>query len=256
MTHELKILPKWYADVESGKKNFEIRRSDRDFKVGDTLVLREHERGNYTGRQITRKIQYIYQGDGTYGLSEDFCLLGLEQEPCVVTMKDLSKDEINHFAEEMKKMKVQVIPFKESCEDAISRDMALEKMADYVSSGYANSAEDFEEYSKIICQLPPVSLAVPCEDAISRQAVLDKAITIPIAKIVTEDKVICRKVIFVDDIEHLPSVSPTRPKGKWEEYLKEGLKYKCSACGSRYDTPWFYCPNCGVDMRGNINEND
>ena len=28
----------------------------------------------------------------------------------------------------------------------------LEKMADYVASGYADSAEDFEEYSRIVCQ--------------------------------------------------------------------------------------------------------
>ena len=45
---------------------------------------------------------------------------------------------------------------QEPCEDAISREAALEKMADYVASGYADSAEDFEEYSRIICQLPPV----------------------------------------------------------------------------------------------------
>lgn len=33
----------------------------------------------------------------------------------------------------------------------------LKKMADYVASGYADSAEDFEEYSRIICQLPSVT---------------------------------------------------------------------------------------------------
>ena len=46
---------------------------------------------------------------------------------------------------------------QEPCDDAISRDMALEKMADYVASGYADSAEDFAEYSRIICQLPSVT---------------------------------------------------------------------------------------------------
>ena len=46
---------------------------------------------------------------------------------------------------------------QELCDDVVSRDMALEKMADYVASGYAVSAEDFEEYSRIICQLPPVT---------------------------------------------------------------------------------------------------
>ena len=43
------------------------------------------------------------------------------------------------------------------CRDAVSREAALEKMADYVASGYADSAEDFEKYSRIICQLPPVT---------------------------------------------------------------------------------------------------
>ena len=35
---------------------------------------------------------------------------------------------------------------------------------------------------------------------------------------------------------------------KWEHYLKEGLKWKCSGCGSRYTVPWSYCPNCGARM--------
>lgn len=46
---------------------------------------------------------------------------------------------------------------QEPCDDMVSRDMALEKMADYVASGYADSVKDFEEYSRIICQLPPVN---------------------------------------------------------------------------------------------------
>ena len=95
-THELKILPKWYADVESGKKNFEIRRNDRDFKVGDYLVLQEYEKGRYTGRQITRRIQYIYQGDGTYGLSEEFCVLGLENNGVIINMNGNNNTQIGY----------------------------------------------------------------------------------------------------------------------------------------------------------------
>ena len=55
--------------------------------------------------------------------------------------------------------RIMDLPFveREPCEDAISREAALEKMADYVASGYADSAEDFEEYSRIICQLPSVN---------------------------------------------------------------------------------------------------
>jgi len=36
--------------------------------------------------------------------------------------------------------------------------------------------------------------------------------------------------------------------GHWKPYLKEGLRYQCSVCDSRFDTPWEYCPNCGAKM--------
>ena len=77
-THELKILPRWFEDVEKVIKNFEIRRNDRDYKVGDVLRLKEYDRGRYSGREIVKEVEYIYKGDGTYGLSEEFCILGLK----------------------------------------------------------------------------------------------------------------------------------------------------------------------------------
>ena len=86
-THELKILPKWFDDVVNEVKNFEIRRADRPYRVGDRLLLREYEKGRFTGRRVTREIEYIYQGDGTYGLSEEFCILGLKRSVPAVNMK-------------------------------------------------------------------------------------------------------------------------------------------------------------------------
>ena len=79
MTHKLKILPKWYDDVLNERKKFEVRKNDRDFKVGDILLLQEWERGKYTGREILKEIEYIYHGDGAYGLSEEYCILGLKE---------------------------------------------------------------------------------------------------------------------------------------------------------------------------------
>lgn len=76
-THELKILPEYFEVVANGSKRFEIRKADRDFKVGDFLILREWNRGKFTGRSMTQKIEYIYKGDGSYGLSEEYCILGL-----------------------------------------------------------------------------------------------------------------------------------------------------------------------------------
>ena len=77
--HELKIIPVWYRDVASGDKNFEIRKNGRDFKVGDVLLLKEWDDGRYTGRELLREITYIYQGNGTYGLSDEYCILGMRE---------------------------------------------------------------------------------------------------------------------------------------------------------------------------------
>ena len=63
-----------------------------------------------------------------------------------------------------------------------------------------------------------------CEDTISRAAVLGKAINVPIAKVVTEDKVIYRKIVFADDIENLPSVTP-KPETVTE------FADRCRECG-------------------------
>ena len=40
-------------------------------------------------------------------------------------------------------------------------------------------------------------------------------------------------------------------KGKWIPYLSHGLTVMCSKCGSRFDRPWHYCPNCGAKMEHN-----
>ena len=77
-THELKLLPQYFNDVCAGRKNFEIRKNDRDFKVGDNLIFKEWADGKYTGREIhNRQIQYIYSGTGEYGLAEGYCILGI-----------------------------------------------------------------------------------------------------------------------------------------------------------------------------------
>jgi len=59
MTHELKILPQYYSAVVSGLKTFEVRYNDRDFKVGDTLILKEYNGVSYTGRKTNVVVTYI-----------------------------------------------------------------------------------------------------------------------------------------------------------------------------------------------------
>ncbi len=58
---ELKIESKYFQAQKEGRKNFEIRKNDRDFKVGEVLILREYDSttGEYSGRQVFCLITYI-----------------------------------------------------------------------------------------------------------------------------------------------------------------------------------------------------
>jgi hypothetical protein len=83
--HELKTDPEVFDAVASGAKTFEIRRDDRDFKVGDGLLLRrtrytgaqmhmrpEHCPLEYTGETERRIVSHILSG---YGLEDHWVCL-------------------------------------------------------------------------------------------------------------------------------------------------------------------------------------
>ena len=75
--HELKIQPKYYKMVKWGIKNFELRKDDRDYQVGDIVILQEYENGEYTGKEIKYlTIRYILRDCPEYGLKEGYCILG------------------------------------------------------------------------------------------------------------------------------------------------------------------------------------
>ncbi len=59
--HLLKCWPEYFEEVERGDKTFELRKNDRDFKLGDHVVLREFKpaAGEYTGRELDLTITYV-----------------------------------------------------------------------------------------------------------------------------------------------------------------------------------------------------
>ena len=60
-THHLKIWPEYFDAVNADVKLFEVRRNDRKFALGDTLVLEEWSpvSKEYTGRITVRMVGYI-----------------------------------------------------------------------------------------------------------------------------------------------------------------------------------------------------
>lgn len=61
ITHELKIFPEFFSAVCTGVKRAELRKNDRDYRVGNTLHLLETPRGSChsTGEFINATITHI-----------------------------------------------------------------------------------------------------------------------------------------------------------------------------------------------------
>lgn len=57
----LKLNKRYFKDVFEWRKKFEVRFNDRDFRVGDVLVLKEWDEvvGVFTGRECFRKVIYM-----------------------------------------------------------------------------------------------------------------------------------------------------------------------------------------------------
>lgn len=83
MIHQLKIEKKYFEDVLSGKKTFEYRHNDRDFKEGDFLALNEYdgeacEVKKHTGCSCIVVIDYILSDERF--VPPGFVILGIK--PC------------------------------------------------------------------------------------------------------------------------------------------------------------------------------
>ncbi|APY09878.1 hypothetical protein BWZ22_00855 [Seonamhaeicola sp. S2-3] len=79
MKHEIKITPNYFEAVKKGIKPWEIRKNDRNYKVGDNIILKEYDLKlkKYTGRRISGWIEYILEG-GKYGLSQGFVIMTIK----------------------------------------------------------------------------------------------------------------------------------------------------------------------------------
>lgn len=75
--HELKTRPEYFEAARKRQKNFELRKNDRDYQVGDLVRLEEFEDGEYTGRYTgLRPVLYVLKDCPEYGLAEGYCIIG------------------------------------------------------------------------------------------------------------------------------------------------------------------------------------
>lgn len=81
-THTVKTWPPYYREVLEGRKRFEVRYNDRNYRIGDVLDLREYLPGSgFTGHRCLRWITYALDPDGAnlpgFGIRPGFVVLSL-----------------------------------------------------------------------------------------------------------------------------------------------------------------------------------
>lgn len=135
--HYLKIKPEYYKDVECGLKTFELRKNDRNFQVGDILMLiKLDDKGNETD-QVTRvKVTYILKDCPQYGLKDGYAILGIGVE-----------NRINFKAEDFRMSAPKAIPV---CLDGLDKcvttgDVNLYYVGDIGHVKKTNSSTNFTE---------------------------------------------------------------------------------------------------------------
>lgn len=92
--HKIKIWPNFFGDVIYGDKGFEVRKDDREYKVGDVLFLMEYDPDHtcFTGRKAKAMIVYKLEPGVIPGIAEGYCVLGFFLIPDSVEVKELKCD--------------------------------------------------------------------------------------------------------------------------------------------------------------------
>lgn len=86
--HELKTWPEFFTAIREGVKTFDIRKDDRNFAVGDELILREWQpEGHFytLAEPLERRVAYIlrHRPDAgcaaTFGLQPGYAILSITE---------------------------------------------------------------------------------------------------------------------------------------------------------------------------------
>jgi len=75
--HELKIKEQFANDHRLGLKPWEVRKNDRNYRVGDTIQFNVvDENAVYTGERYTRVISYLFE-ENYAGLLTSYCIFSI-----------------------------------------------------------------------------------------------------------------------------------------------------------------------------------
>lgn len=78
-TQRLKTWIEYFQEIKNGNKRFEVRKNNRDFRQGDTLILQEwnNDIKEFTGEEMTFKVGYTLYGE-KFGIKKGYCVMQLD----------------------------------------------------------------------------------------------------------------------------------------------------------------------------------
>lgn len=90
VTHELKVLSKFFPSLVDMSKPFEIRSDDRHYAVGDTCIFKEIHMSEwngdpdkedfiYSGRKCVRRVTYVLSHEMWNMVPKGCVILGLKE---------------------------------------------------------------------------------------------------------------------------------------------------------------------------------
>lgn len=88
-THTVRSWSYLFQEMKAGRKTHDLRKNDREYAVGDRLLLQEYNQayGTYTGESLLMDITYITGRStvpcavSTAVLPDDYCILSVTKTP-------------------------------------------------------------------------------------------------------------------------------------------------------------------------------
>lgn len=79
-THHLKCWPVEFQAIKNGRKTDEFRKDDRNYRVGDFLILREWNphRKKYSVEEIAVEVTFITRGPH-FGIPKGYCVMSIRR---------------------------------------------------------------------------------------------------------------------------------------------------------------------------------
>lgn len=78
--HKLKVWSEYMEDLINESKTFEVRFNDRDFQLGDILILEEfdREKNQYLNRSLKVKVTYILDNKVFNAIKDGFVIMAIK----------------------------------------------------------------------------------------------------------------------------------------------------------------------------------